>query len=136
VGLRQVAAEEPPHEVGIADLSWRSSEGSCDLRIEYWSYDTRERIEHFEILPAGVHHLYRRRYGEGPHQCAQIVKEQWIDACGYIARCDLDQAQLRPIGAFAQKFSVDSERVRCRQASGKLRQVLRGGDDGLQRVQR
>lgn len=104
------------------------------MRIEHRAYDTGDGVEHFEVLPAGVHDLYRGPQGKGPRQSGKIVQQQWIDACGCIARCDLDQTQLRPIGALAQKFSVDSEGVRRRQVSGKLREVLLGGDDGLQRV--
>ena len=81
-----------------------------------------------------MHHLHRGPQGQGPRQCGKILQLQWIDAGGDIARCDLDQTQLRPIGALAQKFSIDSEGVGRRQSSGKLREVRLRGDDGLQRV--
>ncbi len=103
-----------------------------DLRVEHGRARAEDRPQHFEILTRGVQDL---RSAASCRSAASDVERQpaeRIDAQASCRRCQLQQAQLRAIGALAHEFGVERDArarrrgVRERSSSaGRCRQWCR-----------
>src|SRR6185503_17377049 len=73
--------------------------------------------------------------GERVRERGQIGERQRIDAQGVARTRQLQQAQLRAIGALPQEFGVQREALERSELCSQLRQLRGCRDDRMQRVQ-
>jgi len=85
----------------------------------------------FEVLSAGMDDLEDVLVlGQQVHQRGEVdILGERVDRGGLVLVGDLDQAQDRPIGAFAHELGIDRDERGLRQAFAQLGQRARIGDE-------
>jgi hypothetical protein len=129
----QLQAQKPAYQLAIPNLRRQSHERRGNLRIEHRLRQTNVRPEHFEILPGCVHDLQRSVRTQKRRQGAHTLHGKRIDAHGHVGACQLDEAELRAIGAFAKKFSVEADSGGGCKACDDFGQLGFAGDNRMQR---
>ena len=66
--------------------------------------------EDLDVLPGGVEHLGHALIRHQPVEGREVeIARQRVDDGGLVRSGHLDQAELRPEGAFAQEFGIDGD---------------------------
>lgn len=130
--LGELVSEQAAHELCVADLSGEAGEARCNLGVEYRPYQADHWQQDLQVLARSVHHLGDRARGEERGERCEIRHGERIDAGGVTVRRQLQQAQLRTVGALAQELCVESDARLAREAGGERAGFGRGGDEGLQ----
>jgi len=79
-----------------------------------------------------MHDLGGAGRGEHRGESGEIRERKRIYAHRLVGRGELQQAQLRTVGALAQELGVEAYARLSSQASRKRGRLGRGGDDGVQ----
>ncbi len=133
--LRKVLAEEAANQLRVPDLGRQADECRCNLRVEQGTHQSNGGQQNLEILSRSVHDLHRARCGQDRREWCQVRKCERIHAHGVARRRQLQQAQLRAIGALAQEFRVEPQTFEGVELRGQRREPRRCRDYRVQRVQ-
>ena len=115
--LIDLDAEIGGDQVGIADLFAKPQCHGSDLGIEQRGRRFSCKIvDDFKILPAGVKHLQDLVFNQQLQQRGEIdARCLGVDGGGFGGGGDLDEAQIRVIGAFAHEFGINRDEISLRQ---------------------
>jgi len=91
--------------------------------------DRARNTASIQILAGGMQHLADGGRGHARAQRAQVRQCQSIDAHGLIAEAQLQQAQLREVGALAHEFRVQAEGAVSGELAAQLRESVRVADN-------
>ena len=108
--LVELDAKQFRDEFRKPDLRRKACERRGDLRIEQLRRQAARAIpEHFEILARAVQQPALSGSEQGVEQWLQIDIRQAIDASHDFVGGELDQAERRKVGGFANEFGIDRD---------------------------
>ena len=129
LAFRHLALEQPPGEFGVADLRGEAGERRGDLRVEQRCHGAEQRREHLEVLPPGMQHLRGAARAQRRAQRPQVLERERVDAHRAAARGELQQAELRPVGALAHELGVETDGALVFEVAEQRFEAVRRGDD-------
>ncbi len=123
MSLVQLHAEHLPDQRGITDLIALPQRQRRHLRIEHRRRRCAAQMkEDFQILLPGMQQLGHGRVVDPFQQRVQRRQRHWIDARHPVGAGNLDQAELRIVGLFADEFSIQRQLRRALQTGAEVSQ--------------